>query len=511
VQEPLEAMIRGEQAKNIDVWLEGDLTNRFYPGDKVLITGILRLIPPKTKGAVYSIYLYAVNIEKLEKEFEELELTPEEEKEIIKLSKDPEIYEKIIQSIAPSIYGYKEVKEALALQLFGGTRNKVLPDGIHIRPDIHILLIGDPGTAKSQMLNYIYSLAPKAVFVGGKSATGAGITATAEKDEFGEGGWTLKAGALVLASGGHAMIDEFNQMSEEDRSAMHEAMEQQRISIAKAGIVTTFKAETSILAAANPKFGRFDPYEMPAEQFDIPPTLLSRFDLIFPIRDIIDEETDRNMANHILAGHQTSIIRSEHMKGILTEKELEAAEKRITPLIDPAILRRYIAYARKNYNPILTKEAAERIKNYYVELRGLGKQQGAIPTTARQLEALVRLAEASAKGRLSKLVEIDDAERAIKLHQYVMREIMMDRETGRYDIDIIASGKPKSRMDRVRSLYHLVRKLCEENDVVTHDMVIEEAKQANMQVDDIDSLLSELKKNGDIYSPRHGQYKIPEK
>ncbi|MCD4740032.1 minichromosome maintenance protein MCM, partial [archaeon] len=364
IQEPLEAIIRGEQAKTIEVWLEGDITNQFYPGDKVITNGTLKLIPPKHKGSVYATYINAVHVEKTEREFEEVELTPKEEKEIEELAKDPEIYDKIIKSVAPSIYGYKEVKEALALQLFGGTKHKVLPDGIKIRPDIHILLIGDPGTAKSQMLSYIYSLAPKGVFVAGKSATGAGLTATAERDEFGDGGWTLKAGALVLASGGHAMIDEFGQMGDEDRSSMHEAMEQQRISIAKAGIVTTFKAETAILAASNPKFGRFDPFEPPAGQFNIPPALLSRFDLIFPIRDIIDEETDKNMAEHILTGHQTAGVKKHQRKGILTKKQLEEAEKKITPIIDAGFLRKYIAYSRKRVYPVLTTEATKKIKDY---------------------------------------------------------------------------------------------------------------------------------------------------
>lgn len=507
IQEPLEAIIRGEQAKTIDIWLEGDLTNKLYPGDKVMITGILRLIPPKKKGSVYHTYIDAVHIEKVEKEFEELDLTPEEEKQIRELAKDSEIYDKIIKSVAPSIYGYREVKEALALQLFGGTRGKALPDGVKIRPDMHILLIGDPGTAKSQLLSYIYSLSPKGVFVSGKSATGAGITATAERDEFGDGGWTLKAGALVLASGGHAMIDEFSQMSEEDRSSMHEAMEQQRISIAKAGIVTTFKSETSILAAANPKFGRFDPYEPPADQFNIPPTILSRFDLIFPIRDIVDEERDRNMSEHILNGHRlASSIRYNDKS--MTEEQIKTAEEKITPILDPDMLRKYIAYARKTVNPILTDEALQKIQEYYVELRKMGEQQGAIAATPRQLEGIVRLAEASAKGRLSNYVEIEDAERAKRLHQYVMREIMMDRETGHFDVDLIAIGKPKSKTDRARTLLHMIRQLCDEHDTLTHELIVEEAKETGMKVDDIDELLSMLKKGGDIYTPRHGEYKI---
>lgn len=509
-QEPLEALVRGEQAKNINIWMEGDLTNKLFPGDKVEITGILRLIPPKHKSAVYSIYIHAVHVQQIEREFEEIELTEEEEAQIKELANDPDIYKKIIGSIAPSIYGHNEIKEALALQLFGGTKSKILPDGVKIRPDIHVLLIGDPGTAKSQLLYYIYTLAPKGVFVGGKSSTGAGLTATAEKDEFGEGGWTLKAGALVLASGGQACIDEFDKMGDEDRSAMHEAMEQQRISIAKAGIVTTFKSETSILAAANPKYGRFDPFTLPAEQFNIPPTLLSRFDLIFPIKDVLDEAKDKAMAEHILSAHQASGIRGTEIEGLLTKEELEEAEAKITPVLNPELMRKYIAYARKYINPVLTSEAMGKIEQYYVELRGIGKQQGSVATTPRQLEALVRLAESSARGRLSNRVEIEDSERSIRLHQFVMQEIGIDRETGRFDIDIIATGQSKSKMDKVRSLYSIIRTLTKEYDVVTKDMIIDEAKNAGIEPKVIDSLLAILKKNGDVYSPKHGQFKTAE-
>ncbi len=506
-QEPLDALVRGEQAKNIDIWLEDDLTNRMYPGDKVQIVGVLRLRPPKGKSSVYNIYIHAIHVEQIEREFEEIELTEEEEEQIRELSEDPHIYNKIVGSIAPSIYGHKEIKESLAIQLLGGSKSKILADGVRIRPDIHILLIGDPGTAKSQLLYYIYTLAPKGVFVGGKSATGAGLTATAEKDDFGEGGWTLKAGALVLASGGQACIDEFDKMGDEDRSSMHEAMEQQRISIAKAGIVTTFRSETAILAAANPKYGRFDPYTLPAEQFNIPPTLLSRFDLIFPIKDVLDEEKDKNMAEHILLNQMLAGIRNTGTKGVLSDKEIESAKERVTPTIEPDLLRKYIAYARKNVNPVLTKESTDKIKAYYLDLRKLSKSQGSMAITARQLEALVRLAEASAKGRLSDKVEIEDAERSIRLHRFVMQEIGIDPETGRMDIDTIATGQSKSRMDKARALYATIRQLNSDNDTVTKEMVLAQCADIGVNADELDKLLGILKKNGDIYSPKHNQFK----
>ncbi len=511
IQEPLEALVRGEQAKTIDVWLEDDLTRQLFPGDKIEVVGILKLIPPKKKDtAVYGIYLQAISVQKKEKEFEEIEITKEEEEKIREMARDPDIYDKLVKSIAPSIYGHEKVKEAIALQLFGGTKNKIFPDGTRVRPDIHILLIGDPGTAKSQMLYYVYKLAPKAVFVGGKSSTGAGLTATAEKDEFGEGGWTLKAGALVLASGGHAMIDEFDKMSPEDRANIHEAMEQQRISIAKAGIVTQFKTETAILAAANPKYGRFDPYSSPADQFNIPPTILSRFDLIFPIKDVLDPVKDKKMAEHILSAHQVASIRAAGAKDILTEEELKEKEERITPAIDPEFLRKYIAYARKHVHPVLTEEAMEKIMEYYTDLRSLGKQAGSVPITARQLEALVRLAEASAKARLSDKVLLEDAERAIDLHSYMMREVGVDRKTGKLDWDIIAVGQPRSKMEKARTLLQIMKRLQEQFDYIEKSQIIKEAETAGIEKDEVESLIEILRKNGDVYSPKTGLYKVLE-
>ncbi len=508
IQEPLEALVRGEQAKTIDVWVEDDLTGRLFPGDKIEIVGTLRLIPPKQKNVVYGVYLQANSIQKKEKEFEELEITEEEEQMIKELARDPAIYEKLVRSIAPSIYGHDMVKEAIALQLFGGTKNKIFPDGTRVRPDIHILLIGDPGTAKSQLLYYVYKLAPKAVFVGGKGSTGAGLTATAEKDEFGEGGWTLKAGALVLASGGIAMIDEFDKMSPEDRSNIHEAMEQQRISIAKAGIVTQFKSETAILAAANPKYGRFDEYSTLVEQFNIPPTILSRFDLIFPIKDILDTERDKKMAEHILSAHQVASILSTKRKGVLETEELEEKIEQITPAIEPELLRKYIAYARKYISPVLTEEAMDKIKRYYADLRAMGKKLGTVPVTPRQLEALVRLAEASAKVRLSDKVLVEDAERAIALHDLVMREVATDRRTGKVDWDIISVGQPRSRMDKIKTMINVMKDLQDRYDGMTKQQIIDAAVEAGIDKDEAESLLEYLVKNGDVYKPRTGLYRL---
>ena len=1025
IQEPLELLEGGEEARQIEIWAEDDLTGEVTAGDKIAETGIMRLLPPRKKGSVYYKFLDANFIEGIEKEFEELEITKKEEREIKKLSKDPKLYDKVINSIAPSIYGYREIKEAIALQLFGGRTGKKLPDGTTMRPDLHILLIGEPGVAKSRILQYITQIAPKSIYVTGKGTTGAGLTVTAERDEFAEGAWTLKAGALILAGGGVACIDEFDKMNPEDRGAMHEALEQQSyhpsteimlsdgktvkigklvddlmeknrrdiiegkdceilpvndiellttdfhkifkvkadrvsrhtapdhfvrisysngrsitvtpehpvyafrdgrivevsaeeititdlgiapceyptisdvrnltsitypsnckeihfptsldknlarllgyivteghcyyneerryaeigvsntdpriisdvkdlfetifkttininyrkaeeraratkdlttircsslplyrffmtnfreimhkarkkripeivkvapkeiqreflysafkgdgfidserfgfstsseelaedyqdlllqhgvwsyiskeyrkredatyykvcisgtesmnvfiknfvdrhderlerlckfyersgrrlnyrdviptdivkevntllkeynlsdgyfvniinkgqnshrrvikryldkierkisqtkgvifssssreirknaciplkdvarvmglsvsmityierhnpktkrwdelletirkltkckinrtksaimklrlvvdsdvrflkvknvekidgdvkwvydvtveptnnfissglilhntVSVAKAGIVARFKANTSVLAASNPKFSRFDSYKPLAEQFDIPPTLLSRFDLIFPIKDILDKELDKEIADHMLKMHKTG----EEMK------ELE-------PEIPTELFRKYIAYSRKNIHPVLSDDAAEKIKEYYVDLRSSGGE--AVKATPRQLEALVRLAEASAKIRLSNTVTVSDAERAIKLTDFVLREIAYDESTGQIDIDRIVTDHPKSTRDRIRIIETIIQELINESGdgMASSEDIIAEAQSRGMDRFRAEQILIELKTKGVIYEPRHGRYMLTE-
>ena len=493
IQEPLELLKGAEEARRIKLWVEEDMTDVVGAGDKVAVCGIVKLKPPKIKGAVFDKQIEVSHIESIQQEFEELEISETEEQQIKELSKDPSLHKKIIDSVAPSIYGYNEIKEAIALQLFGGRQGKVLPEGTIARGDMHLLLIGDPGVAKSRMLQYVTKIAPKCIFVSGKGTTGAGLTATAEKDEMGDGAWTLKAGALVLAGGGIAAIDEFDKMDKDDRGAMHEAMEQQTISIAKAGIIAKFKANTSILAASNPKFSRFDNYKPLYEQFDIPPTLISRFDLIFPIRDILDPEVDRAIADRMLKMHRTEDL------------------KDIKPAIEPALFRKYIAYARRNINPELTVDTREKIKEYYVALRGRGKG-GAAAATPRQLEALVRLSEASAKMRLSNEVSSTDVERAINLTEFSLREIATDKTTGELDIDRIITDHPKSMRDRIRTVEEIIRELAgsSSDGTATFEGILEAVKEKKIERQEVEKIVNELKNKGIIYEPRHGKYMFTE-
>lgn len=496
IQELLERLHGGAPASHLEMWMEDDLVNSVIPGDTVELTGVLRIRPPLPgKGDSYSKYLEIVHIQKIQREFEEVEIEKKDKEAILELARDPRIFEKIVRSIAPSIYGHDEIKAGVALQLFGGTPDKKLPEGGNIRSDIHLLLVGDPGAAKTRILQYVTELAPKSIYVSGKSVSGVGLTAAAERDELSEGGWTLKAGALVLASGGMVGVDEFDKIDDRERAAMHEVMESQTVSVAKAGIVAKFKAKTSILAAANPKFGRFDQNKLPAEQFEIPPTLLSRFDLIFPIKDIMDEEKDRKLAEHILRSHEAAAANIN-----LLEKQ-EA-------IIDKDLLRKYIAYSRKYIRPRLSKEANERIKEYYVEMRRMGATQGAVSITPRYIEGMIRLSEASAKSRLSQKVELSDAELAVKLNDFVLRQIMMDKETGRIDVDIVATGQPKSKVEKVNSILGIVRELQNEYDLVEIGKVIEQSETYNIDPVTARRIIDDLVTKGDLFKPKPGFIKL---
>ncbi len=501
VQDLLERVRAGAPSAKIILILEDDLVNSVVPGDNVEVTGILRINVDKRKKrseTVFSKYVDVVHIKRLKRDFEEVEITREDEREILELAKRPDIEDLIVKSIAPDIWGYEEIKRAIALQLFGGTKGKKTSTGQPIRDDIHILLIGDPGIAKTRFLLHAATIAPKSIYVGGKTVSGVGLTASAEKDELSGGGWTLKAGALVLASGGIAAIDEFDKINEEDRAALHEVMESGTVSIAKAGIVARFKAKTSIIAAANPKFGRFQQNRNLVEQFNIPPSLFSRFDLIFPIMDVLNVKKDEDLATHILKMHKEA---GERIK----QGRIEEIEEDIIP---PELLRKYIAYARKNIHPILSDEAIDAIKEYYMSLRRIGESTGAVPITPRYLEGLVRLAEANAKMRLSDVVERRDALVAINLMDYVMKEIMTDQETGKIDVDIITTGKPQSEREKAITVLDIIRELSKQYDEVEIDAIIQEAASYNIDASKVRRILEELKRSGDIYFPRHGYIKL---
>jgi replicative DNA helicase Mcm len=509
VQESPEGLRGGEQPQTLDIDVTDDLAGLVSPGDRVVINGILRSMQRIVRGeksTVFDIFLECNSIEIQEKEFEEVEIDELAEDEIKKLSHDPNIYRKITHSIAPTIYGTEDVKEAIALQLFGGIV-KQMPDGTHLRGDIHVLLIGDPGIAKSQLLRYVVKLSPRAIYTSGQSSTSAGLTATAVKDEFGEGRWTLEAGALVLADMGVAAVDEMDKMQKEDRSALHEAMEQQSISVAKAGITATLKSRCALLGAANPKYGRFDMYGDIADQINMPPSLLSRFDLIFIMTDQPEQRRDLAIAEHILKAHGIGELIAQHRKTPIPGITEEYIEQQLTPVkpdIEPSLFRKYVAYAKRSCYPILSAEAKEALVTYYLKLRGIAEPNKPVPVTARQLEALVRLAEASARIRLSNYIEQTDAERVIHIVDACLRQIAYDARTGSFDIDKVVTGISKEKRDIVRVIKDAIRDIGGEGKRAAIDQVIDVASQKGFARDKVREGIDMLLRNGEAMEPKNG-------
>ncbi|MBI2547177.1 MAG: minichromosome maintenance protein MCM [Candidatus Aenigmarchaeota archaeon] len=491
VEEPFE-ITEGERPSDLRVYLKEDLTspkmqNKTDPGNRIKTVGVLKELPRRIKGTPsrqMEIYLEANHVESVETEWEELEITPETERKILELSKDPEIYTKLTNSIAPAIYGLDDVKQAITMQLFSGETH-IQKDRSRVRGDIHVLLVGDPSTAKSALMKVVSGLIPRGRYVSGKGVTGAGLTATVVKDEEFLGGWVLEAGALVMTNRSLCAIDEFEKIEKTDLVALHEMMEQQTISIAKANIVATLPAMTAILAGGNPKLGRFDPYLPIKEQIDIPETILSRFDLKFALRDIPNVETDAKVTEHILL--------SRHFGG-----------EEATPIVDNDTFKKYVAYARKNCHPKLSREAADEIKNFYLGLREHSGEDSPIAITPRQYEALIRLTESSAKIQLRNNVTTEDAIRAINLMKASLRQFGFEPETGKIDIDRADGARATSaQRSKIRIVLDVIDELGKTygKDVPFDEVV----KMCRMQgVESPEEILKKMQQEGIAFNPRPG-------
>ena len=503
IQESPEGLRGGQQPEKISGYVEDDLAGVLTAGNRITLNAIVRPVEKseRDKSTIFEIYLDVLWIGFEQHEYDKLDITEEDEEKIKSTSKDPLLFEHIVKSIAPTIYGMDEVKKAIALQLFGGCQKR-MDDGTTIRGDTHILLIGDPGVAKSQILRYMSLLAPRAIFSSGKSASAAGLTAAAVKDDFGGDGYTLEAGALVLADKGLACIDELDKMSEQDTSSLHEAMESQKISVAKAGITATLQCRCSLLAAANPKYGRFDQEsETLSSQINLPPALISRFDLIFVLTDNPEEKMDRKITQFILNVHQRGQAlqypNQESLDG-LDLKAIRDNTSNIKPYFEQEFLRKYVAYS-KRIVPVMKPEAAKMIENAYMEIRMSGKDKKTIPITARQLEAYVRLSEASAKMRLSHFVEAQDAQRAIELVSHYLQKINGG------DIDkFINDTSSKQRKDQM-----LVMGIIESagGPGISLDELISLCGQEGFTEGEVRKMLKNMENNAMIYSPSTDHYK----
>ena len=716
IEEVPERLEGGAQPKRISVFLKEDLVEpklerKTTPGAKVRVNGILREVPIMLKTGAqsirYDLMIDANFVEPVESTFEDVDISKEEEQEIFALSKDPLVYQRLRNSIAPSIFGHENIKDALILQLMGGVK-KEKKDGTKTRGNMHILLIGDPGSAKSTLLLSMSKIAPKARYVAGRGASSAGLciapdslimknpgelipikdevekqlengseeyskdinrtrnktgvkvysvdnnlkinseevehfwkikspkkivsialqsgkkieltkntrlltinregvlwkkagelketdhvatareinvegnqqkpnlpfmqrfrhkhfkrlnrysrslngiipkncllkkyvynnreylkilnnsdlfwdkikniqlikpnyeyvyditvkeshnfiangvivhnTAAVVKDEFLKG-WALEAGTLVLANGGYAMIDELDKISTEDTSALHEVLANEQVSISKANIQATLHAETTLLSAANPKLGRFDPYQPIAAQINLPPALINRFDLIFPVRDIPNKEKDEKIASHVL----------ETMRNV----------ERSKPEISNDFMKKYVSYARQKCKPQLTDRSILAIKNFYVNLRNSGNSSegelAPIPISARQLEAIVRLAEASARVRLGTKVTVKDAERAINIMMACLEAVGIDPKTGKIDIDMISTGITTSTRSRIVNLREIIVNLTEtKGKTIAVGDLIEEANKKDISETEVYDILEKLKKEGELYEPKKG-------
>ena len=664
IQENPEGLRGGAQPERLFGYIEDDIAGRITPGNRVTLNGIIRTVQKteRDKSTVSEIFMDVISCEFEQNDFSELNITKEDEDEIIRMSKDPNILKNIVASIAPTIFGMDEEKEAVALQLFGGS-HKVMDDGTSLRGDIHILLMGDPGVAKSQLLRYMSSLSPRGIYASGKSASAAGLcvhgdtlldlesgmeriedfvkarmtdpeeyrpgiwrqevsgdriesinsigtvllpityvwriktpekliklitmggdsliltpetkvqamkdarydwfesssltpgdfvtimkgngrlmmlqsveeltddlpefvydltvepahnflgggfvihnTAAAVKDDFGDGRFTLEAGALVLADKGLACIDELDKMSDQDRSSLHEAMESQKISVAKAGITATLQCRCSMLAAANPKLGRFDMQSKIADQINLPPALMSRFDLMFVLTDMPDAKRDRNITSHILDAQRRGQARMQKgpVDGVDIDNILEQTSN-IKPPYSIDILRKYVAYAKKNFVPVMTDEAYKLIMDDYLRIR-LSSKDGSIPITARQLEAYVRLAEASAKLHLRSVVQKEDAMRSINLIGYYLKKIASNGDS--FDIDL--AGGSFSNKERKQSREMIYNEIKNAVGGITAEQIKNAVAAEGISSDAVDATLDMLSANLAIYRDRNGTYKLVE-
>ena len=490
IQEYPEELPPGQTPRSLDIDLIGkDIVDTGRPGDRVYIVGTVRAEAPSYprvgKLRAFNLQLEANFIDSAGKEAETLSISPEEERQIFRLSKDPWIHRKIIGSIAPSIYGLEHIKEAIMLLLFGGIK-KQLPD-IMIRGELNVLLIGDPGTAKSQLLRYVQAVAPRGLYTSGRGTTAAGLTAAVLPTR--AGGMTLEAGALVLADKGVACIDEIDKMRPEDRVAIHEAMEQHTISVAKGGIVATLNARAAILAAGNPSLGRYEPYRTVADNISLPITILSRFDLIFILRDVPDKEYDARMSEHILSLHRRGNVPQE-------------------PPIPQDLLRKYISYA-KTVTPVLTPDSLERLKEFYLTMREASESEGTpIAITARQLESLVRIAEARARAALRTEILAEDAEATIAIMRRSLEEVGIDLSSGKFDIDILMTGKPKSLRDKLRAILSALAELEKETGIVEKSALLERLRiEFDISNEEAERLTAQLRREGTIFEPRRGYLK----
>ncbi|TYI27204.1 hypothetical protein ES332_A05G161600v1 [Gossypium tomentosum] len=462
IQEVPENAAPGQLPRTVDVIVEDDLVDSCKPGDRVAIVGIYKALPGKSKGSVNGVFrtvLIANNVSLLNKEANAPIYSPEDLKNIKKIAERDDTFDLLGNSLAPSIYGHSWIKKAVVLLMLGGVE-KNLKNGTHLRGDINMMMVGDPSVAKSQLLRAIMNIAPLAISTTGRGSSGVGLTAAVTSDQE-TGERRLEAGAMVLGDRGVVCIDEFDKMNDQDRVAIHEVMEQQTVTIAKAGIHASLNARCSVVAAANPIYGTYDRSLTPTKNIGLPDSLLSRFDLLFIVLDQMDADIDRHISEHVLRMHRfrsaidggEAALDGSSRYGREDEADTDSSvfvrynrmlhgrkTERGWKLDNLTIkfLKNYIHYAKHRIQPELTDEASEQIATAYADLRNASsnaKTGGTLPITARTLETIIRLSAAHAKLKLSRKITKVDVEAALKVLNFAIyhKELteMEDREQER--------------------------------------------------------------------------------
>lgn len=510
VQEHVEESRGSGMPRWVDCILMDDLVDKHLPGEHVIITGYLNALLQKIKGATgtskvlrYMLHVNHVMAEATDPD--QLEITEEDEKKIKELAATPGIHDMIWRSIAPEIHGMDMVKEACALQLFSGSGGAT-KSGHKLRGDIHVLVMGDPSTGKSVLARAVIKLLLGSRGVVGQGVTGAGLAASIVRDEY-TGNVSIEAGALVLADCKICVIDEFDKLKAADRVMVNEVMEQQTASIDKAGLHMQLNARVSILACANPKLGRWNDKLTIGENINMDAPLLSRFDILLVVLDEPDEAVDKGIAHHVTALH-------------MAPAGLEAGEARaIVAPIDTPLLVKYIQYARNECKPRITATSQAMIEEFYTNSRKLhASKDDPIPIVVRSLEGIIRMCEARAKMALRETVLDEDVDAVTALYKKATGQITVDKETGKFDVDVVQLGSTQSKRQAATRLRDLIRKIREENggEPVSRDALISRLQYGNEnvawrvgnRVDEarLDEALERLKKETMIIEKKNGMY-----